>query len=418
VSSHGLRTFSPALQRFFLATVVNMIGSAALFGFVLIYFHEVRGIPLGRAGFAVGAMSFTLVLCTPAAGSLSDRFGARRVLTIGCLVSIVAGASYGFVDSFAGAVAVSVLLGVGNALWFPAQAALLSLIVPAEQRPAVSAFQRASLNLGAALGGVLGGVVVSSGTLASYRILFAINVATYLAFLAVLPGLPPGRVHRDDADAPRPGFTAVLRDRFFLRLLASDLSIALGFGFLWGFMPAYASRLGIDTAVIGLLFTFGAASVVLTQIPTLRWVRGGERMRWLAIMNLWFVVAFVLMSITPHVALWLAIGLIAVSQILGGFGEAVLGAVRAPLTSDLAPPELVGRYFGLATMVFQACMGLANTVGGVVMDRSLSLVWLVPLVASIAGVAASLALRSRIPAHAARSPLGPTPAPEPAAATS
>lgn len=53
VSTPGFRSFSPALQRFFVATVINMVGSAALFGFVLIYFHEIRHIPLDRAGFAV-----------------------------------------------------------------------------------------------------------------------------------------------------------------------------------------------------------------------------------------------------------------------------------------------------------------------------------------------------------------------------
>ena len=89
MSTPGFRSFSPALQRFFVATVVNMVGSAALFGFVLIYFHEVRGIPLGHAGLAVGAMSFTMVACTPVAGFLSDRFGVRRVLTAGCLVAAV-----------------------------------------------------------------------------------------------------------------------------------------------------------------------------------------------------------------------------------------------------------------------------------------------------------------------------------------
>ena len=58
----------------------NMVGSAALFGFVLIYFHEVRGIPLDRAGFAVGAMSFTMVIFTPFAGFLSDHVGAQQIL--------------------------------------------------------------------------------------------------------------------------------------------------------------------------------------------------------------------------------------------------------------------------------------------------------------------------------------------------
>ena len=129
MSQPGFRSFSPALPRFFLATLVNMIGSAALFGFMLIYFHEIRGISLGRSGLAVGTQSFVVVACTPYAGSLSDRFGARRILTVGCLVSIVAGSSFAFVASFPTAVAASIMLGLGNALWFPAQQALLALIV-------------------------------------------------------------------------------------------------------------------------------------------------------------------------------------------------------------------------------------------------------------------------------------------------
>ncbi len=399
MSSPGFRSFSPALQRFFVATVFNMVGSAALFGFVLIYFHEVRGIPLGQAGLAVGAMSFAMVVFTPLGGSLSDRFGARRVLTLGCVLSILAGSLYMTVGTFAGAVAVSVLLGVANGMWFPAQAALLAVIVEPHERPAVSAFQRAALNLGAALGGVLGGFLVQSESLASFRVLFGVNVATYVVFLAVLPGLPSGRAPVTSEREPDPGFGTVLRDGFFVRLLVTDIAIALGFGFLWAFMPAYAAEIGIDNATIGILFTLGATSVVFTQIPTLRWVRGGRRMHWLAVMNLWFVGAFALMTLTPHVAVAVAIPIIALAQVLGGFGEAVLGAIRHPLTSDLAPRGLQGRYHGLAAMVTYGCMGLANAIGGLVMERSLSAVWLIPLVTSIAGVAGTWAIRQRIPAH-------------------
>jgi hypothetical protein len=145
----------------------------------------------------------------------------------------------------------------------------------------------------------------------------------------------------------------------------------------------------------------GAASVVFTQIPTLRWVSGRHRMRSLALMNAWFVAAFALMVLTPHVGIGLAIAAIGVAQVLGGFGEAVLGAVRQPLTSDLAPPELVGRYYGLSTMVFQGSMGLANTVGGIVKQHSISAVWFIPLAASALGVFGSIALQHRIPAHIA-----------------
>lgn len=400
MSTPRFRSFSPALQRFFVATTVNAIGSASLFGFVLIYFHEVRGLPLPRAGFAVGAMSFTMVVCTPFAGSVSDRFGARRTLTVGCALSIVAGTAYAFAATFPAALAVSILMGVANALWFPAQSALLALIVDSTERPAVSAFQRASMNLGAALGGAIGGFLVRSTSLTSFRWLFGVNVATYLVFFAVLPGMPSGRVHAHPTTR-RGGFADVLRDGFFLRLLVTDVAIALGFGFLFAFMPAYASGIGIDKAVIGVLFMLGAVSVVATQIPTLRWVRGRHRMRSLSLMNVWFVAAFALMTTTSHTSLAVAVVVIGIAQVLGGFGEAILGAVRHPLTSDLAPPELVGRYFGLSTMVFQACMGLATTLGGAVMSRSADAVWFLPLAVSTLGVVGTWALRHRIPAHIA-----------------
>lgn len=383
------------------ATVVNMIGSAALYGFVLIYFHEIRGIPLSRAGLAAGMMSFAMVILTPVAGFLSDHLGARRVLTMGCVVSIVSAVAYAFVESFAAAVAVSVLLGVGNALWFPAQAALLSLIVTQAERPTVMAWQRAALNLGAAMGGVVGGLLLHDTTVHAFYWLFAVNAATYVLFLGVLPFLPHGRVPKEDRAGKGEGFAVVLRDRFFVRLLVTDLSIALGFWFLWAVTPAYASTIGIDKLTIGILFTVGSAGVALSQLPTLKWISGGKRMSWLMGMNGWFVGAFLLMLVTPHVAAGVAVGFIAAAQVCGGFGEAILGAVRTPLTSDLAPPELVGRYFGLSTMVFQVCTGLSFTVGGAVMQRSLSAVWLIPLAGSVLGIAGLYRLRHQIPAHAA-----------------
>jgi MFS family permease len=89
------------------------------------------------------------------------------------------------------------------------------------------------------------------------------------------------------------------------------------------------------------------------------------------------LLAFAITSMSVGVSRWTAIALIAGGQLLGGVGEALLGAIRQPLTSDLAPLPLVGRYFGLAAMVFQGGMGTANAVGGALMDRSLRGIWLV-----------------------------------------
>jgi MFS family permease len=378
MSQPGFRSLSPALQRFFLATVVNMVGSGMLFAFVFMYLDEVRGFSSSRAGLAVGVTPIAMVLSTPLAGFLSDRFGPRRVLTVGCILSIVGGVAYIWVDAFAPALMVGALMGVANGMWFPSQAALLTVIVPSEMRPMMSAFQRTAINLGAALGGAIGGFIADVQRLGSFQLLFGINAATYVVFLSCLAAMPTGKIERTEAERLSDGgFREVFRDRFYLKLLASDLGVAFAFGFLFGVMPPYAKKIGLSERDIGLLFGLGALSVVSMQIPMLRVVRGRRRMRGLSAMNAAFVLAFAITSMSVGVSRWTAIALIAGGQLLGGVGEALLGAIRQPLTSDLAPLPLVGRYFGLAAMVFQGGMGTANAVGGALMDRSLRGIWLV-----------------------------------------
>ncbi len=398
MSGTGFRSFSPALQRFMFATVINMTGSGMIFAFLFIYLDEVRGFSGTASGLIAAATPLATVVITPYAGFLSDRFGPRRILAIGCVVSILASSTFAFVDSVFLALAASTAMGVANGLWFPSQSALLSVIVPSEMRSTVMAFQRTALNLGAGFGGVLGGLIADKNRLGSFQLMFFLNMATYVVFLACLPALPSGRLKREEGDAPSGGFAEVFRDRFFLLLIVSDLGISFSFGFAWGIMPAYASRIGVNESTVGLVFLVGAISAVIFQIPMLRWVRGRDRMSCLAFMNLMFLLAFVMTAFTIDTSIGVAIGIMALAQGVGGFGETVLAAVRQPLTAELAPRELVGRYFGLAAMVFQGSMGAATAMGGVLMDQSLRSVWIVAGAFATFGVLASLALRRRIPA--------------------
>lgn len=395
----GFRSFSPALQRFFLATVVNMTGSGMIFAFMFIYLNEVRHFSGTSSGLIAAATPLAAVLMNPYAGHLSDRFGPRRILTIGCVISIATSTTFAFTDTVALALLASAAMGVANGMFYPSQSALLSVVVTPELRPTVMAFQRTALNLGAGFGGLLGGVIADKSQLGSFQLMFAINAATYIGFLACLPGLPSGRVPPAELaiNERAAGFTDVLRDRFYMRLLVSDIGIAVGFGFAWGLMPAYASRIGIRESTVGLIFLVGAISAVIFQLPMLRWVRGRQRMHCLAFMNATFLVAFVITAFTANISIGVAVFIIGLAQAVSGLGETVLAAVRQPLTSDLAPVALMGRYFGLAAMIFQGSMGAANAVGGALMDYSLRSVWIVAAAFALFGTLSSLFLNRRIP---------------------
>src|SRR3954465_6953564 len=70
--------------------LTNAFGNGIVLPFLIIYLHNVRGIPLGLAGLAAAVNSAAALCSGFVAGSLSDRIGPRRVLMGALIVMAVA----------------------------------------------------------------------------------------------------------------------------------------------------------------------------------------------------------------------------------------------------------------------------------------------------------------------------------------
>jgi MFS family permease len=70
--------------------VVNAFGNGAAGPFVVIYLHDVRGIPLGVAGLAASTSAVCALLASLVAGALADRRDARSTMFGGLAVSTLA----------------------------------------------------------------------------------------------------------------------------------------------------------------------------------------------------------------------------------------------------------------------------------------------------------------------------------------
>lgn len=115
------------------------------------------------------------------AGSLGDRFGAKRVFMTGLAVFTLASALCGASPTLSTLQFSRVLQGVGAALLLPTSLALLSQTIsePARRTQAIAAWASAGA-LGIALGPVLGGVLVEAF---GWRSIFAVNLPVGLAGL-------------------------------------------------------------------------------------------------------------------------------------------------------------------------------------------------------------------------------------------
>ena len=397
VRTRAEEKLSPPVVRLLIATVLNATGTGAVFLYLFVYLHDVRGFAEYRAGLVLATTGIVTLLVNLIGGSLVDRIGPRRQMYLASALQALGNILYLVARREPMAFAAAVINGAGFGLFQPANGSMMTSLTSGRQRATVSAYNRAALNLGVGLGGVVGGFVVDKLHPSTYDRLFSYNVLTFVVFSVLIASIAvPARVDESHLTVDRSGYRAVLSDRFFVRLLISDLAIALGFSFAFEMMPGFASDIGLRERVIGLLFLASTLVIVIVQVPSVRLFRGRSRMRSLGVMNALFAVGFAAMLGAVGRSLTTAIVLIGVAQVIFGLGECVLGAVRQPLTSDLAPPRLVGRYFGLAGMAFQTGMAMGKAIGGFLLGVDHRLLWSVALSVSVLGVLGSLRLDHRI----------------------
>src|SRR3954464_15999546 len=193
--------------------LLNAFGNGVVLPFLIIYLHNVRGIPLPLPGPPAAAQAAPALASGFAAGTLSDRIGPKRVLTASLLVMTIAFALMPLIRQPWHAFAVYLVWGAGSGAFWPAQSALLAGLTAPESRSSAYALQRLTMNLGAAVGGLTAGFIASVAHPGSFTVLFLVNCATYLAYILVLLRVRSPELHPERTAG---SWRAVGRDRTFV----------------------------------------------------------------------------------------------------------------------------------------------------------------------------------------------------------
>jgi EmrB/QacA subfamily drug resistance transporter len=137
-------------------------------------------------------LSFAVLLLT--GGALGDRFGRRRMFTIGVAVFTAGSAGAALAPTMGTLVAARALQGVGGALFSPLTLTMLSAVTPPARRGAVLGAWGGIGGLGAALGPLAGGALAGS---VGWRAIFWLNVPVGLALIGL------GRLRLEESHGPR-----------------------------------------------------------------------------------------------------------------------------------------------------------------------------------------------------------------------
>jgi MFS family permease len=398
-----LRSLDPRLPRSVwllnIGGLANAVGNGLAFPFLVIYLHNVRDFPLGTAGLVLATTGAVSLLSGPAVGIVVDRIGGRATLAVSLVFLAVGYGSFPLITEPWHAFLASAVAGVGNAGFWPSQSALLAGLTPHARRHAAFALQRVTRNLGIGLGGVAGGLIATTANPTSFTVLFVLDAATFLVFVAMLTFVPEPVVAAE-RDALTPGrYAEVLRDRVFLGVVFLNvLFVAAGYA-QFELLPVFAkNEAGVAEAGIGLIFLVNTLAITLAQLPVAKALEGRRRMPALGLMCALWAAAWIVVLLgglrLEAVAASVAFG---IAAIVFGLGECFQGPVQGALVADLAPVRLRGRYMAVSTISWDIGFIIGPAVGGFVLAAEPLALWPAAAVVCLLAGAGALALERDLP---------------------
>ena len=238
------------------------------------------GLSASQMGWVLAAFYWAYAPMQPVMGWLADRYGPARVLSGGFLLWSLATAANGLAGGLVMLVLLRMLMGVGEATFYPSALSLLSRRVPPLQRARATATMQFGAVVGPAIGTLLGGLLmVRYGWRAMFIVmgLASLRLAHCVAALdAPLPRAPVPRANAGE----NPPYALILRQRALWGGMMGTFCSNYAFYFVFSWLPLYLVHerglsLAMMTQAASAFYVVDGASVLLTGWLLDRWIRRG-----------------------------------------------------------------------------------------------------------------------------------------------
>jgi MFS family permease len=350
--------------------------------FLAVFLRRELGLAPSTVGFIVGSSVFFSIFAGFVGGSLSDILGRSRLLLLSLLGVIGSFVGFYFSHQLLAVFVCNAALSMSAASFSPVSKAMLSDVLPDEKRVKWFSHQYLALNVGFAVGPLVGGFAGLSGG----RTAFLISAAVYACYFALL-GLslllsPSARVAETAetagaAGAAGPGkggerFGTVMRglldsarvvatDRRLLCFIVAGLLLESVHGKISALLAQHLA-IGFQdgTTILGYLLTTNAVTVVGFQMVASRFSGKRDPVTSIIIGGLLLFAGMVGFAVSQEA--WQFV----VAMVVFSVGETFIVPSEFAIIDRIAPETNRGSYFGAQTFAqFGGFVG--PSVGGLLL---------------------------------------------------
>lgn len=342
------------------ATLTNTVGVGLWVAGSALFLTRSVGLSTRSVGVGLTIAALVGLFTSVPFGQLADRRDPRTLRAVLQLLQAVVAASYLLVDSVTAFIVVAVLsalLATGN---LAVRASLVAAVGGPAGRIHAFATLRAVANLGTGVGAALAGLTLIADTRAAYQLLVLGNAATFALSAILIMQLPPFPP-RSVPVAPKRGFGPALRDAPFIAVGATSAVLSLHSVVLTLIIPLWVvSHTTAPTVMVAAILV---TNTLLTVLLAVRLSRSAQTAtpaaRTMRRAGLTLAVAMLLLAGTSTLPTGPTIALLLVATTVYTIGDLWHAVGGTGLAYDLATPEFVGEYQGVAGLL----NGLAGAVG-------------------------------------------------------
>jgi MFS family permease len=329
--------------------------------FLGMYLNEVQGFNPATTG-AILAVSYLVgTFMSFIGGSLSDRMGRYPVMIISILVWGGVFASLAFAHNVWMFFILNSLNGVCRSIFESTARALLVDITPEEDRMDVFNARYFAINIGGAVGPLIGLWLGASHATSPFLICAIIYVIYgfiiyYWKMKYSIEGVNDQKLNRIPF---RTSLSIIIKDRAFCYFLLGNIFVTGGYAHLDTTLSQYMGSSHVAT--YSLLFMTNTITILVLQYPIIKLMKKFSALTSLKLGSL-FISFGVLSFGLSHIIIFLIL-----SMILFTVGEILCFIIGDVLIGEIAPENLRGAYFGASGIQFIGQSGGA-WIGGILLN--------------------------------------------------
>ncbi|WP_193065031.1 MDR family MFS transporter [Oceanobacillus oncorhynchi] len=371
-----------------LGILIINVGNFMVIPFLSLYLGFIKNLPPAQVGLVLTVSVTFQYGLSFIGGVLSDKFGKKQMLVMGISSRSLGLLLYVFSDTLYLYMMASALIGIGQSFYTPSSKSIIAS-VPPEIKSEAFAIRSTAVNMGAAFGPILGGLLFK----ATAAWVFFLSFIIHLVVLSLIIIWVKERKVRVNEQKRNRSIISLMLTVIKDRRITSLMFISSLFWFLFFQLnftiPIFIRETFNSTSLVSLLFTTNGVIVILLQFRTIKWIT--KKFRTFTI----FLLGMLLMSFAFFVlGIFPAVFSLFVFIFLFTLGEMLFIPSSDTLASDLAEKDLLGGYLGLMTMGWAFGGILGNTVGGYLYENfsdfySINNLW---ILYSIIGITISLFL--------------------------